>query len=78
MKEFLVRHIVLKYVIDTKPTKIEKVKNLPCPKTRKNSGNMFETSGFPSKLHQKLCNPTVPSHQKNQTCMEWKLWRRGR
>jgi hypothetical protein len=37
MKEFLVGHIVLKDVIDTKPAKIEKVKNLPCPKTRKNS-----------------------------------------
>jgi len=25
---------------------------------------MFETSGFLSNLHQKLCNPSVPSHKK--------------
>jgi hypothetical protein len=37
VKEFLVGHFVLKDVIDTKPTDIKKVKNLPCPKTRKNS-----------------------------------------
>ncbi len=78
MNFFLVGHIVLKDVIDTKPTKIEKVKNLPCPKTRKTIGNMFETSGFPSKLHQKLCNPTIRSHKKIQTYMECKLWKRGR
>jgi len=39
---------------------------------------MFETSGFVSKLHQKLCNPSVPSHKKIQTYMEWRLWKRGR
>ncbi len=65
MKEFLVGHIVLKDVIDTKPAKIEKVKNLPCPKTRKNSWKHVWNKWVSIKVTSKVMQPECAISQKN-------------
>jgi hypothetical protein len=55
------------------PPRLRRWKIFLVQKQEKIVGNMFETSGFLLKLHQKLCNPSVPSHKKIQTYMDWRL-----
>jgi len=67
----------LKDVIDTKPTKIEKVKNIPFPKTRRKKVETFLNKWVSIKVTSKVIQPKCTNSQKISN-MEWRLWRRGR
>jgi len=65
----------LKDVIDTKPAKIEKVKNIPFPKTRKKKLKHFLNKWVFIKVTSKVMQLKCTNSQKIPN-VEWRLWRR--